>query len=324
VVDSLSRSMKVIHLAAMSTCETYLKERVKSAQEVDEFFKTSKIHLDKDPIGMKYVGYQLTSDNLLTYKGRLYIPTCDTLKIFILDELYKRPYVDHPGYQKMITTLRKFFYWKRMKKDTIDYLDKCLECQWFKVEHQHPTRLLQSLPILEWKWETISMDFITGIPKMNKQNYAMMVVVDKLSKATHFISVKSTCKEINIANIFMKEIFKLHGMPKEILSNRYAKFTLAFWKSLFIGCGTQLLFSTTYHPQTDGKIERVNRILEYMLRMHVMHQPRKWEEYLPLVEFSYNNGYQESLKWALLRPSMAENAISNWLGKSSRHDYPWT
>jgi hypothetical protein len=84
-----------------------------------------------------------------------------------------------------------------------------------------------------------------------------MVVVDKLSKATHFIPVKSTCKEINIANIFIKEIFKLHVMPNEILFDRDAKFTLEFWKSLFIGCGTQLLFSMTYHPQTDGKIERV-------------------------------------------------------------------
>jgi hypothetical protein len=98
-----------------------------------------------------------------------------------------------------------------------------------------------------------------------------MVVVDKLRKDAHFIHVKSTCKEINIANIFMKEIFKLHGMPKEFISDRDIKFTSKFWKSLFVGFETQFLFSTSYHPQNDGKTKRVKQVLEDMLRMHVMH-----------------------------------------------------
>jgi transposase InsO family protein len=85
----------------------------------------------------------------------------------------------------------------------------------------------------------------------------------------------------------MKEIFRLHGMPKEVISDRDAKFTSKFWKSLFTGCGTKLLFSRAYHPQTDGQTEKVNRVLEDMLRMHVLHHPKKWEEYLPLVEFAY-------------------------------------
>jgi hypothetical protein len=123
-----------------------------------------------------------------------------------------------------------------------------------------------------------------------------MVVVDKLSKSAHFILVKSTCKAIDIDNIFMKEIFRLHGMPKEIVSDRDTKFTSNFWKSLMAGLETKLLFSIAYHPQNDGQIERVNQIVEDMLRMHVMHQPKKWEDYLPFVEFAYNNSYQESLK----------------------------
>jgi hypothetical protein len=94
----------------------------------------------------------------------------------------------------------------------------------------------------------------------------------------------------------MKENFRLHGMPETIISDRDAKFTSSFWTDLFEGFETQLAFNTTYHPQTDRKTKRVNRVLEYMLRMHVVHQPKKWEEYFPLVEFSYNNGYQESLK----------------------------
>jgi hypothetical protein len=140
------------------------------------------------------------------------------------------------------------------------------------------------------------MDFITGLPKSVKQNDVIMVVVDKLSKSSHFIPIKSTYKAIDIVNIFMKEIFRLHGMPREIVSDIDKKFTSRFWKSLMAGFKTKLLFSTTYHPQTDGRTKRANQILEDMLRMHVMHHPKKWEDYLPLVEFSYNNSYQESLK----------------------------
>jgi hypothetical protein len=146
------------------------------------------------------------------------------------------------------------------------------------------------------KWETISMDFITRLPGSTKQNDAIMVVVEKLNKAAHFIPIESNCKEINIANIFMKEIFRLDFMPKEIISDRDTKFTSNFWKSMFSSFETKLLFSTSYHPQNDGKTERVNQVLEDMRRMHIMHQPKKWEDFLPLVEFSYNNGYQESLK----------------------------
>jgi hypothetical protein len=140
------------------------------------------------------------------------------------------------------------------------------------------------------------MDFITRLPTSTKQNDTIMVVVDKLRKSAHFILIKSTCKAIDIAHILMREIFRLHVMPKEIVSDRDTKFTSNFWKSLMGGLKTKLLFITTYHPQTDGQTERVNQILEDMLRMHVMHQPKKWEDYLPLVEFAYNNGYQESLK----------------------------
>jgi hypothetical protein len=296
VADALSRSMRTIHLAAVSTCETDVKNRVKEAQETDPFVRNVTLYLQQEPTGEKYEGYQMTEGGLLTYRDRLYIPNCDDLKRFIMDELHKRPYTGHPGYQKMITATRKQFYWPGLKKDVAKYLAQCIECQQVKAEHRHPAGLLHPLPIPEWKWETISMDFITGLPTSTKQNDAIMVVVDKLSKSAHFIPVKSTCKAIDIAQVFMKEVFRLHGMPREIISDRDTKFTSKFWKSLMAGLETKLLFSTAYHPQTDGQTERVNQILEDMLRMHVMHQPRKWEDYLPLVEFAYNNGYQASLK----------------------------
>jgi hypothetical protein len=161
VVDALSISMKLVHVVVVSANESNIKEMVKISQETNAFFKTMTSYLKKDPTGMKYEGYQILNDALLTYKGRLYIPNCDDLKRFIMDELHKIPYTGHLGYQKMIMATRKLFYWPRLKNDIVDYLSKCLECQQVKEEHQNPVGLLHPLPIPEWKWETISIDFIT-------------------------------------------------------------------------------------------------------------------------------------------------------------------
>ena len=115
-------------------------------------------------------------------------------------------------------------------------------------ENRHPSGLVQPLTILEWKWEVISMDFIMGLPNIKKKYYSIFVVFDKLSKATHFILVKSTYKEVHIADIFLKEIFGLHGIPKEIILDRDTEFTKNIWRSLFSGLQMQLNFSTPYHP----------------------------------------------------------------------------
>ena len=138
----------------------------------------------------------------------------------------------------MIAMIRKDFFWPNMKKEVSEYLDHCIKCQQVKEEHQHPVGLLQPLPILKGKWEIISMDFITDLLKNFREHNSIMVIVDKLSKASHFIMVKSTYKVVNIANIFMKEIFRLHGVPKVIISDRDVKSTKNFWKALFKGLGT--------------------------------------------------------------------------------------
>jgi len=139
------------------------------------------------------------------------------------------------------------------------------------------------------------MDSITGLQMTSRQHDSIMGVVDRLSNIAHFIPVKTTYSTSEVAQVFIREIVRLHGVLKKIVSNRDAKFTSKFCKELFAGLGTELAFSIVYHPQKDGNIERDNRILEDMLRMYVTHQHRRWEEYLPLVEFSYNNGYRESL-----------------------------
>jgi hypothetical protein len=214
----------------------------------------------------------------------------------VLKEMHKVPYVGYPGYQKTIAAVKKKYYWIGVNKEVVDFITRCLESQKVKAEHRHPTCFLQPLPIPEWKWKVVNMDFITNLPKTSKQHDSIMVVVDKLTKATHFIRVKLTHKETNIVDIHMKEVAKLHVVPKIIMFDRDPNFTSNFWKGLSKGFGTNINFNTTYHPNSDGKTERVNQVIEDMLRMYVMEKPLNWEYYLHLVEFSYNNGYQASLK----------------------------
>ena len=133
------------------------------------------------------------------------------------------------------------------------------------------------------------MGFISSLLKSKKKNDSIFVAIDKLSKALQFIPMKLTYKVV-------KEVFRLHRIPKEIFLDRDVKFTRKFWRSLFSGLEMQLNFSTAYHPQMDGQTERVNQIVEDMIRMYVMNNPTKWEHYLYLAQFAYNNGYQASAK----------------------------
>ena len=116
-----------------------------------------------------------------------------------MDEIHQAPYSGHPGYQKTIATARRQYFWLRMKNDIGEYISRCIECQQVKVEHQHLAGLLEPFPVLEWKQEVISMDFIIGLPMTWRQHDSIMFVVDKLTKATHFIPMKSMHKTDDIA-----------------------------------------------------------------------------------------------------------------------------
>jgi hypothetical protein len=238
----------------------------------------------------------LEVDGLLLYKDRVYIPNVQELKLVILKEMHNVTYVGHPGYHNTMEAVKSHYFWLGLKREIAEYITRCMECQKVKAKHRHPAGLLQPLPIPEWKWEVVTMDFIIGFSRMSKQHDSIMVVVDKLTKDSHFIPLKTTHKVADVVDIFLKEVARLHRIPKMIVSDRNPKFTSNFWKELFKGFGTNLNFSTAYHPESNGQTERVNRVIEDMLRMYMMDKPARWEDYLHLVEFSYNNGYHASLK----------------------------
>ncbi|GJS29342.1 putative nucleotidyltransferase, ribonuclease H [Tanacetum coccineum] len=167
-----------------------------------------------------------------------------------------------------------------------------------KIEHQRASGLLQPLEIPMWKWDEISMDFVTGLPTTQKRHDAIWVVVDRLTKSAHFLPIRKNYGISKLAEIFQQEIVRLHGTPTSIVSDRDPKFTSRFWKGLQKAWGTRLKFSTAFHPQTDGQSERTIQTLEDMLRACALEWTGSWDEYLCLVEFAYNNSWHASIKAA--------------------------
>ena len=185
-----------------------------------------------------------------------------------------------------------------MKKDVVRFVEKCLTCQQVKAEHQRPAGTLQPLEIPEWKWEQITMDFVSGLPRSPTNHDSIWVIVDRLTKIAHFIPILMTYSMDRLAELYVQHIVRLHGVPKSIVSDRDTRFTSKFWKSLQDALGTRLKFSSAFHPQTDGQSERTIQILEDMLRACAIDFPGSWEKYLPLVEFAYNNSFQSTVGMA--------------------------
>jgi hypothetical protein len=153
-----------------------------------------------------------------------------------------------------------------MKKEIAAYVAKCDTCCRVKALHMKPAGLLQPLSVPDWKWDEICMDFITGLPTSQKGNDSIWVIVDRLTKSAHFIPVQTSYRPPEYAKLYISQIIRLHGIPRVIVSDRGSQFTAHFWEHLNKCLGTSSVRSTAHHPQTDGQTERVNVVLEDMLR----------------------------------------------------------
>ncbi|KAL5540026.1 hypothetical protein UlMin_046190 [Ulmus minor] len=162
------------------------------------------------------------------YKGRLCIPDYKQLRNEILYDAHNTPYSVHPGTTKMYQDLKKHYWWHGMKRDVAKYVEKCLTCQQVKAEHQRPGGELQPIKVPEWKWEEIAMDFIVGLPKTTNKYDSIWVVVDRLTKSAHFLPVRTTYTADQLAELYVHEIVRLHGVPLSIISDRDSRFTAAW------------------------------------------------------------------------------------------------
>lgn len=287
VIEDLSSTLMAL------TVKPTLLERIKETQREDSLCKK---HIEGN--GQRYPELHQTEDGTLKYKNRWYVPSNSNLRGDILVEAHSSAFAMHPGSTKMYQDLKEHYWWPGMKGDVINHVQLCLVCQQVKAEHQKPAGTLHNLPIPEWKWEHIAMDFVIGLPTTTKGHDTIWAVVDRLTKSAHFLPIKLSSTMDKYAELYIQEVVRLHGVPISIVSDRDPKFTSKFWKSLQKAMGTKLTLSTAFHPQTDGQTERTIQILEDMLRACVMEFQVTWNKLLPLIEFTYNNSFQSTIGMA--------------------------
>nr|KYP76384.1 Retrotransposable element Tf2 [Cajanus cajan] len=243
----------------------------------------------------KAVGFEMGEDGILRFKGKIFLPQDAELRRAVLEEGHRSRLSIHQGMTKMYQDLKKTFWWYGMKREIVEYVAACLTYQKAKVEYQKPSGLMQQMEIPEWKWDSITMDFIVGFPRSARNSDVIWVILDRLTKCAHFLPVNIKWSLEKLTQLYVREIVRLHGVPSSIISDRDSRFTSKFWQSLHQALGTKLKLSSAYHPQTDGQSEKTIQSLEDLLRACVLDHLGSWEEVLPLVEFTYNNSFHASI-----------------------------
>nr|GFA99496.1 putative reverse transcriptase domain, ribonuclease H-like domain, aspartic peptidase domain protein [Tanacetum cinerariifolium] len=239
-----------------------------------------------------------STDGTLCLNSRSWLPCYGDLRTVIMHESHKSKYSIHPGSEKMYQDIKKLYWWPNMKSNIATYVSKCLTCAKVKAEHQRPSGLLVQPKIPKWKWDNITMDFVTKIPKSSQGYDTIWVIVERLTKSAIFMPIREIDPLDKLARIYLKEVVTKHGIPVSIICDRDPRFSSNFWKSLQKALGTNLDMGTAYHPKTDGQSERTIQTLEDMLRAYVIDFGNGWVKHLPLVEFSYNNSYHASIQAA--------------------------
>ncbi|VFQ79098.1 unnamed protein product [Cuscuta campestris] len=233
-------------------------------------------------------------DGMLYYKHRIYISPSSSLRTAILHEFHSTPIAGHQGVDRTFKRVANVFYWRGMQRNVRQFVAACVPCQATKYSTQRPAGLLQPLPIPTHVWDSVSMDFITGLPP--SRGFTMiMVVMDRLSKYTHFGLLQTGFDAPRVANLFLDTVVKHHGFPSTVILDRDSVFMSSFWRELMKLSGTTLKFSTTYHPQTDGQTEVMNRGLEQYLRAFTFERPHKWDTFLPWAELALNCSHHDGL-----------------------------
>ena len=290
LADSLSRQpvgpAPVVELNALRKVhrgQAALTSLIKQGYRQDPWFKqVNNLKNLKQVTGLWYRGTAIVVPD---YKG---------IRTDILYEVHSSKYAGHVGISKTRLAMATKYWWPKWGRDVDQYVKRCDACARNKVPTDKPGGLLQPLPIPESPWEEVSMDFITQLPPTKMGHDAILVFVDRFTKMVHFAPTNTDVSAIETARLFTEHVFRLHGQPKSIVSDRDTRFTSTFWRSLMENLGTQLKLSTAFHPQTDGQTERVNRTLEQMLRMFISPAQDNWHELLPILEFACNNAVHSS------------------------------
>ena len=298
VADALSRIplstpdadtvQQLNHISCVDLTSQFLSQ-LKAAAKSDGEYQRLVHHTEKH---FKTVGgllYRSVGGQL-----RLVVPQSKTLRSQILQECHDIPIAGHLGQDKTYHSLCRWFYWPGMYTDAVAYVKACPYCQVNKSSTKAPIGLAQPMPIPEAPWQQMSLDLVSSLPTTSTGFDTAVVFVDKFSKMVHIAPTVIGCTGADVARLYLEYVFKHHGLVESIVSDRDPRFTGAVWRTLHNLLGTTLKMSTAHHPQTDGQSERAIRTLTEMLRSYVVTNEATWDQYLPLVEFAYNNSINPS------------------------------
>jgi len=228
------------------------------------------------------------NSGLLMYDGLIWIPDNNTLGLRILRDHHDAQAAGHLGRARTLELVSRNFYWPGQRKYVHRYVDHCDTCHRIKPIRHAPFGLLKPLELPHRPWDTISTDFITALPTSNGKN-ALWVIIDCLTKMGHFVACQDAMNPKDLADHFLRQVIRPHGLPSSIVSDRGSLFTSDFWKRVTEALGISRNLSTAFHPQTDGQTERANATLKQYLRAYCNYQQDDWERLLPIAEFCYNN-----------------------------------
>ena len=285
-VDAVTESaVSVDHNPVSLGAESDFKARVRAAYVGDSCFVDGNFVKD------------LTRKDDLWFAGQaLVVPKVANLRQECMRELHDTPFSGHMGVTKTEKAVSRLFWWPTVKQDVKQYVLSCDSCQRNKPSNQRRSGFLVPLQVPKRRWSSISVDLITGLPETVNGNTCIVVFVDRLSKMVHFDAAPTHTGALECAKLFRHNVMKLHGMPRDIVSDQDPRWKGKFWTELCRLMGTTQSMSTPYHPQTDGQTERANRTLEEMLRHFVNPTRNDWDEHLDGAEFACNNAWHESIR----------------------------
>ncbi|GJZ84873.1 putative reverse transcriptase domain-containing protein [Tanacetum coccineum] len=273
VADALNRKEQIMPLrvrALVMTIGLNLPKQILKAQI--EALKLE--NLEKEDVGgmirkdIPKERLEPIADGILCLNGRSWLPCYGDLRSVVMHESHKSKYSIHPGSEKMYQDMKKLYWWPNMKADIATYVSKCLICTKVKAKHQRPLGLLVQPAIPEWKWDNITMDFFTKLPKSSQGFDTIWVIVDRLTKSAHFLPIRENDPLDKLARLYLNKIVSRHAIPVSIICDRDGRFTSNFWRSFQKALGTDLSISIAYHPETDGQSKRTIQTLEDMLQNH--------------------------------------------------------
>ena len=275
--DPLSRLPKILAMILhMTTCQSDLSDTIKAEYSTDPYFQIEK-NLKK----------MTQEQGLWFYRGRIVIPR--GAREAVLAAHHDSADAGHFGMDRTYDLISRQYIWAGMTNDIREYIGRCAHCQRNKASHQRPYGLLNPLDIPDSRWETVTMDFITDLPATSGGHDAILVFVDKLTKYVHLAPTTKSCTAQDAAQLFLEHVYQFHGLPRNLISDRDSRFTSAFWKAFTGKLETNHRYSTAFHPQTDGTTERMNKVVEEVLRSFVNPTHTNWDTLLPFVAFSINN-----------------------------------